>query len=271
MYARDPNVTSAMCSQPTATRCRAVVQQGGLCAWNAQRCVSVDFGAEIVKDVAFGSDATAFLLGNGSVCTIGNNAQGQLGHSSQGLKCLVLAEVITAIAAGAYHMLALGASGLVYSWGGNSVGQLGIGTFGTESQTPVRVLLSAASIVSCISAGVWHSTALVLGGGMFVWGDNRYGQLGQSGVEKITVPHLLNLTTFGISPSAVRSVQCGQYSTAFATDSAAFTVGSNNLGQLGRDGFDEWLPRQPTLQESTTYAAPVTYASYLAGYRDCAS
>src|SRR5205823_11853263 len=87
---------------------------------------------------------------------------------------------VTAVAAGAAHSVALQSDGTVWAWGDNSAGQLG--TVGPRPRTqPVRV--RGLHDVTAIASGVgYHTLALDKDGGVWTWGANQLGQLGNGTV-----------------------------------------------------------------------------------------
>jgi hypothetical protein len=90
---------------------------------------------------------------------------------------------LRAIAAGANHSLAVdGDEGVVWAWGAGTEGELGNG-LGTDSMTPVEVLVDAMTPVVLanvteLGAGHMHSLSHRSDGLPFTWGDNAFGQLG---------------------------------------------------------------------------------------------
>ena len=90
---------------------------------------------------------------------------------------------VAAVAGGQNHSLALKSDGTVWAWGYNTRGQLGDGTngAGTNKSTPVQVKgaegIGLLTDATAIDAGVTHSLA-VIGGEVWAWGSNGYGQLG---------------------------------------------------------------------------------------------
>src|SRR5439155_12725194 len=83
---------------------------------------------------------------------------------------------IVAISAGGYHDLALGGDGTVWSWGSNDFGQLGTRPVGTTRRMPAQV--PGLRGVVAVTAGGYHSLALLDDGSLWSWGDNDVRQLG---------------------------------------------------------------------------------------------
>jgi alpha-tubulin suppressor-like RCC1 family protein len=133
----------------------------------------------------------------------GNNTYGQLGNGATTGSLLPVSisnssSFDIGISAGADHACALGpptnATFLNQSalcWGNNSTGQLGDGTM-TSSAIPVPV--STALGFYMISAGGHHTCGVyrlanpTLEGAVYCWGDNTYGQIGNSWSMSSSVP-----------------------------------------------------------------------------------
>jgi hypothetical protein len=151
-----------------------------------------------VTAVAAGGEHALALLSDGSVMAWGDNEYGQLGNSAvtedeqeedisdvpvpvEGLSG------VTAITAGANHSLALLSDGTVMAWGEDKYGQLGGGSIARDDEAPAPV--SGLSGVAAIAAGGEHSLALLSGGTLMAWGEDRYGELGDgSAGEPSDVP-----------------------------------------------------------------------------------
>ena len=123
------------------------------------------------------------LTSKGHVLAWGDNAEGQFGNgTTTGSDTPVrvrLAEgtTATAISAGEDFGLARTAKGHALAWGENSVGELGNGTT-VSNETPVRVKLPKGSKVRILSAGLNFAFASTSGGGVYAWGADNVGQLG---------------------------------------------------------------------------------------------
>ena len=83
---------------------------------------------------------------------------------------------VHAIAAGSRHSLALLGDGGVMAWGAGASGQLGNGE--TVACQPTPVAVDGLANVSTIAAGGADSMALLTGGAVMSWGENKSGELG---------------------------------------------------------------------------------------------
>src|SRR5438876_1878896 len=98
-----------------------------------------------------------------------------------------------AVAAGGFHTCALLADGTVRCWGENDFGQLGNGTSDPAPGTPTTfnpspVTVSGIPTAVAISAGGWHTCALLRDGTVQCWGENTYGQLGNGATTAPPAP-----------------------------------------------------------------------------------
>ncbi len=130
-------------------------------------------------------------------------------------------------------------------WGGNEQAQLGLGDLRNRGDGPnemgaqlPRVDLGPGAKVAAVSAGAYHTCAVLVDGRLKCWGTNAYGQLGLGTTES----HGHAAGTMGTQLAAVdfggrrRPVQVtvGQWSTCARThDGAVACFGVNGDGQLG--------------------------------------
>ncbi len=130
--------------------------------------------------VAAGTDHTCALLASGSVECWGSATWGEIGKTSQVDAdkpiSVVGAGKAAQLTAGFAHTCALLPAGHIECWGRNNDGQLGNGTTSEEQRTPVEV--QGVTDATQLSAGGNHTCALLSGGHVDCWGENKYGQLG---------------------------------------------------------------------------------------------
>ncbi len=166
------------------------------------------------RDIAAGSDHTCALIETGSVQCWGLNAAGQLGSETNEVCsfdaiCSVTPvevpglETIASLAAGGAHSCAVDAAGKASCWGDNSAGQLGNGTT-IGGSAPANVSPLGEGIEE-LAAGGMHTCALTEAGGVFCWGDNRFGQLGTETEESCGEPEAACSTV----PVAVPGLESG--------------------------------------------------------------
>ncbi len=141
--------------------------------------------------LALGSDGRLYAWGSGG--------DGRLGHgstSSSSAPVAVAAGAVpagvtfTAVSAGMQHSAALGSDGQVYAWGYDAQGQLGDGST-TSSSVPVAVAsgaVPAGVTFTAVSAGGNQVSAVGSDGGVYAWGENVYGQLGDGSTTGSSVP-----------------------------------------------------------------------------------
>jgi len=168
---------------------------------------------------------TVFLMQDGTVRAVGQNAYGQLGDGTTVDKSTPVDIGLTGVqgvAAGANHTVFLMTDGTVRTVGRNDYGQLGDGTT-VDKSTPVDIGLTG---VQGVAAGDYHTIFLMQDGTVKTVGRNNYGQLGDgTTVDKSTPVDIL---------SGVQSAAAGNSHTVFLMDDGTVrTVGYNNFGQLG--------------------------------------
>lgn len=130
---------------------------------------------ENVVSVKAGYDTSFFLTQCGTLYSVGDNEEKQLGREMIGedpsnKPGKVSLDFVLTMAASLYHAIALTADG-VYTWGKNRHGQLGNGTRIRQS-TPTRLTIDAPIID--IGIGVGYSAMLSEAGDFYVCGVDSY-------------------------------------------------------------------------------------------------
>jgi alpha-tubulin suppressor-like RCC1 family protein len=195
--------------------------------------VSVIGLASGVAAVAVGNQHTCALLSTGGVQCWGGNGNGQLGDGTTTQRLaptdvVGLASGVAAIAVGGTHTCALLSTGGVQCWGWNAYGQLGDGTT-TNQLAPTSVVGLAFSSIAAIAAGSYQTCALLSTGGVYCWGYNSHGQLGDGTTNNQFAPAIV----VGLA-SGVASIAAGnEHACALLYTGGMRCWGYNGYGQLG--------------------------------------
>lgn len=133
----------------------------------------------------------------------------------------------TQVEAGDTHTCALTGGGGVKCWGDNQFGQLGDGTT-TIRFAPVDVT-GLGSGVTAIAVGFNHTCALMTGGEVKCWGDNRLGQLG----DGTTINRYTPISVTGLGGSVTKMAGGWLHTCVVTASGGAKCWGYNGYGQLG--------------------------------------
>jgi alpha-tubulin suppressor-like RCC1 family protein len=193
-----------------------------------------------ITAIRAGCEHSLALTSKGRVLAWGYNHGGELGNGSTAssdvpVRVRLPRHVkVTAVSAGQYFSLARTAKGQVLAWGDNDGGELGNGST-ASSDVPVRVALPAGVRATAVSAEEETSLARTSGGGgLFGWGDNSLGQLGDgtttSSDTPVSIPILLHGPSLGHLVSLFGG--CG-HTVALFSSGKVLAWGSNVFGQLG--------------------------------------
>ena len=225
------------------------------------------------KAVSAGGYHSCAILDDDSVKCWGFNNYGQLGQGdrlSRGdnqnemgnrLPAVVLGTGRTAkaISAGADHTCALLDNNKIKCWGRNNYGQLGLGdtsnrgdfyqaaTSNREERTEMGDSLPAVNLgtgrtAKAVSAGAYHTCALLDNDKIKCWGLNNYGQLGQDntyqyGRYPITHNYYgmnnLSIIRIGGADEAKAVITGALHSCALLSNDGVKCWGYNRYGQLG--------------------------------------
>ena len=212
-------------------------------------------GSATAVSITAGDSHTCALLNTGAVNCWGRNSNGQLGNgtttnSSVPVAVTAFTDGATAVSitAGVSHTCALLNTGAVNCWGSNGNGQLGNGNT-TSSSVPVAVSAFTGGVTAVsITAGGYHTCAVLNTGAVNCWGYNGDGQLGNDSTTVSSVPVAVSTFTDG-SATAV-SITAGYYHTCALLNTGAVNCwGFNFNGQLGNN-------------TTTNSSAPVAVAAF---------
>lgn len=244
--------------QANSSSSYAISQAGEIWSWgvNDNGQLGHATGAAPAAVTALGMNAVAYAGGeihaiaisnDGSGFTFGVNYSGQLGITDgtgvfgshptpekvglpTGVKALPFA------AAGERYSSLLGDDGNIYIWGGNLYGQQANQTnIGNMTANPmVHAVPKPTGVTSWkgLGGGYSHLFGLAQDDQLWVWGDNRRGQLGV-GMTQPTPDGMLKAVMKPAGVTAWRSAVGGRdFSLALSSDGALFAWGANDMGQL---------------------------------------
>lgn len=188
----------------------------------------------------------------------GANEDGQLGdggsEDSWSPQWVALPGPVVDVAAGGAHTCAVLADQTVTCWGANSRGQVGI-----DPSEAVRAPVVVAGLDRAIGVAAGHAHTCAIRadegampgepGGLWCWGANGRGQLGDGSEQDASRPVNLGL-------SQVSSVSAGVQHTCAVADERVLCWGGNDFGQVG-DGTrrDRDHPVFTGLRNATSVAA----------------
>jgi alpha-tubulin suppressor-like RCC1 family protein len=200
-----------------------------------------------VTAIAAGREYSLALRSGGTVVAWGAGERGQLGNDRT-INSDVPVNVkdltgVTAIAAGGEHALALLSDGTVMAWGENEYGQLGNRTVTEENRkkeeeereveveniSDVPVPVEGLSGVTAITAGANHSLALLSGGTVMAWGEDKYGQLGGGSIARDDEAPAPVSGLSGVAAIAAG----GEHSLALLSGGTLMAWGEGRYGELG--------------------------------------
>lgn len=222
---------------------------------------------ERVDSIAAGASHTCVLTGSGSVHCWGAGSNGQLGHASirnvgDDEPPSILGQVdvggrATQIVAGRQHTCALLQDQTVRCWGAGALGQLGYGntlSIGDDERPVLAGPVPLGATVRQITAGGFHTCALLTNGVVKCWGENVFGQLGYGHGARIgddETPASIQGLRFD---AEVIELAAGlNHTCALLSDATVHCWGSNTFGQLGYGhtrnvGDDESVTAAPAVQ-----------------------
>jgi alpha-tubulin suppressor-like RCC1 family protein len=211
---------------------------------------------------------TCVILDDGSVSCWGYNEYGQLGdgtttarNTTTQTSSLGTDRTAVAINAGGYHTCAILDDGSVSCWGRNWAGQLGDGT-STDRDTPTQTSsLGTDRTAVAITAGKFHTCAILDDGSVSCWGYNGYGQLGDGTTTNRNTP--TQTSTLGTDRTAVAITAATRHTCAILDDGSVSCWGYNSKGQLG-DGTstDRDTPTQTSSLGEGRTAVAITGGDY---------
>lgn len=145
--------------------------------------------------------------------------------------------IATKVISGGYHSCAILLDGKVKCWGRNNAGQLGYGhvdTIGDDETLDSIDPIDFGQKVVDMSAGFYHTCAVLEDGSVKCWGLNNLGQLGQGHTDSLGDDEAVSSITAIPLASAAKKIYSGTfYSCALLDNKNVQCWGDNSRGQLG--------------------------------------
>ena len=191
-----------------------------------------------VVEVEAGGNHTCVLYNDGTIKCWGAGESGQLGNGGFNANELTPVAVsgidnATQVSSGGQHTCALLDDGSIKCWGNDLHGQLGDG--GAAINQSVPVVVTGITNAIQISAGGYHSCALLSGGAIKCWGLGAFGQMGNGALDG---NNPLPVDVTGITNATQISVG-GGHSCALLSDAGVKCWGGGGQGQMGDGNFTE--------------------------------
>lgn len=238
---------------PDASTCgqfgAACCDTGTACHAGAS-CVN-DTCTSCVDDVAFGRRFGCVLHADHSVWCSGANTMGQLGFGLAGLPSATAMQVrvtggsplnAASLAIGRDHACAVTTTGTVMCWGANSLGQIGNGvaipTMGSLPPQPAAVQVQKAGNVALdniveVALGMVFSCARDATGGVWCWGKNSEGQLGDgTTTSRAAAAPVLDAAAGPAWTGATKLFAAGERACARKANDEVWCWGRNSNGEL---------------------------------------
>lgn len=214
---------------------------------------ALDSNGKLISTVALliaaGRDHTVIYAADGNLYAWGKNNNGQLGNgnTNQQLSPVRVFYNTTTIpvqllAAGLldYNIMVTKdpTTGLqkVFSWGFNLGGLLGTGTFGNGRPQTIPIEVKSnnfqGEVITQLACGDYHTVLLTATGKVYSWGDNQFGQLGESTTQSKAEPTAVVLSALGTKTVTAISTR-GLHNLLLANDGTVYAWGYNAQGQVG--------------------------------------
>lgn len=137
------------------------------------------------------------------------------------------------------HFAVLKTDGTVWCWGYNLRGELGIGIAPDSPNGEGHHIYTPKKVMNNVAAVTCHNNvtaAIKTDGSLWMWGDNRLGQLGNGTLTDSSVPIKVM--------DDVVAVSIGAWMTAAVkSDGSLWTWGANHYGHLGNGGVTNAVGR----------------------------
>jgi alpha-tubulin suppressor-like RCC1 family protein len=183
--------------------------------------------------ISTGDEQAFSITASGELYSWGNGGSGRLGTgSTDAASSPVQVGALNnwyKLSTGSSHVLSIKTDGTLWAWGNGYAGELGTGNKYLRS-SPVQV--GALTTWTAVATGDSSSRA-ISAGALFVFGDNRFGELGLNNSSGFTPYNRKSSPTQVGASTAWTHVQAGARFTAAINSGALYSWGLNTSGQVG--------------------------------------
>ena len=216
-------------------------------------------GGATATAIAAGAAHTCALLNDGNITCWGYDDDGELGNGVGNDPIdapptpitLPVGATATAITAGYAHTCALLNDGNITCWGSDWAGQLGNGTAGNENIDDIEALITLpnGATATAITAGEYHTCALLNDGNITCWGSDWDGQLGNGATTGNidTPPAAITLP----NSATTTAIAAGDYHTCALLNDGTITCWGDDSVRAARQRRRQRLHRHTTSSHHT--------------------
>lgn len=201
-----------------------------------------------IKTMSLGSGNTCAIASDDNVYCWGWNYAGELGNGTSDYNThnepiavktsgALSGLTVKKLAMGSDHTCVVASDEKIYCWGRNYEGQLGTGTTYRKSTEPVATDMTGAlsgKTIKLISSGDAETCVVTTDNGIYCWGSNGSGQLGNGGTAESSVPVSVDMSGV-LSGKSFNSIYVGVSGNACVLDTLGelYCWGTNYAGQFG--------------------------------------
>jgi alpha-tubulin suppressor-like RCC1 family protein len=216
-------------------------------------------GGRSYRSIAAGFAHTCAVALDGTAYCWGRNDSGQLGDGTKSQTLTTVPSLVAGsakyvqVVAGETHTCGLGLDGAARCWGGNWAGQVGDGTGATglaSTDRPAPVTVTGGLTFAKLTAWMHHTCGITGAGGVWCWGRNDTGQVGDGTPNALGAPSPVVVAGGGAYGTIAAG---GMHTCALATGGEARCWGANYHGQLG-NGTNAGAPTPVAVVGARTYA-----------------
>ncbi len=200
-----------------------------------------------ITQVSLGHSHSAALTSSGKVFTWGKNTQSQLGNGTMVAKknptrisfSIGFSGIITKISMKNNQSAAMTSTGKIFIWGTYAYGSESDGDILSITNDLPTLLENGVEFfegetLDTITLGSNHGAVITTSGRLLVWGDNKYGKLGNGSIfDSFSLMNVTNRFVLSSNEKIVKVSLGSDHSSIVTSDGRLFIWGYNSYGNLG--------------------------------------